>query len=162
MTQRQLFASLLHEQMTKNPAIVVITADLGFGILDKIRADFPDRFWNVGAAEQAAVGIAVGMALSGKIPVVYSITPFLLYRPFEWIRNYLDHENIPVKLVGTGRDKDYLHDGFTHWAEDDLRFMALFNNIACWWPDTIPEETFRFELENMLNDPRPYYLNLKR
>jgi transketolase len=51
--------------------------------------------------------------------VVYSITPFVLYRPFEWIRNYLDHEKIPVKLVGGGRDKDYGYLGFSHWAEED-------------------------------------------
>jgi transketolase C-terminal domain/subunit len=53
------------------------------------------------------IGAATGMAMEGKIPVVYSITPFLLYRPFVFLRNYLHHENIPVKLVGGGRNKDY-------------------------------------------------------
>jgi transketolase C-terminal domain/subunit len=53
------------------------------------------------------MGTAVGMAMEGKIPIVYSITPFAIYRPFELIRNYLSHEQIPVKIVGGGRDKQY-------------------------------------------------------
>jgi len=89
---RPYFAECLHKEMKKNKDIYVLTSDLGYGMWDKIRKDYADRFINVGAAEQALIGISIGLALSGKIPVAYSITSFLLYRPFETIRNYVDYE----------------------------------------------------------------------
>jgi transketolase len=104
------------------------------------------------------VGMAVGLSLSGYVPICYSITPFLLYRPFELIRNYVNHESINVKLVGTGRDRDYSHDGFTHWGEDDLSFMKHFGNIKLYKPNELTETMFH----NFLNTPNPAYLNLKR
>jgi transketolase len=92
---------------------------VGFGVLDHIRNAYPDRFYNVGAAEQLMIGAAIGLANEGYIPVCYSMSSFVLYRPFEMLRNYLNHEGIPVKLLGSGRDKDYDHDGISHWAHDD-------------------------------------------
>ncbi len=104
---RKYFSELLYNEMAVNPDIVLLTGDLGYGLWNKIRLDFKSRFYNVGSSEQLMLGMASGMAMEGKIPIVYSITPFLLYRPFEFIRNYVDHEKLPVKLVGGGRDKDY-------------------------------------------------------
>lgn len=134
-SMRGHFAWYLYDEMVKNGDIYVITADLGHGMWDAIRDDFPDRFINVGAAEQAMMGIAVGLALEGKIPVCYSITTFLLYRPFETIRTYINHEKIPVIMVGGGRDKDYSHDGISHWSEDAEDVLALFENIGEYWPE---------------------------
>ena len=85
---RKHFASLLHEEMSKNKDIYLITGDLGYGLWDKIRDDYPDRFFNVGSSEMAMMGMGIGLAMEGKIPFVYSITPFAIYRPFEMIRNY--------------------------------------------------------------------------
>src|SRR3989344_3555766 len=126
--QRAAFAASLHSQMLKNKNIWVVTGDLGYGMWDRIRDDFPDRYLNVGASEQAMMGIAIGLALEGKIPFTYSITTFLLYRPFETIRNYINYEKIPVKLVGAGRDKNYLHDGISHWPlEEKEKNISKFN-----------------------------------
>ena len=80
---RAVFAKNIHSEMKKNSDIWVIVNDLGYKMWDDVRRDFPERFINTGAAEQSMIGIAVGLALEGKIPVVYSITTFLLYRPFE-------------------------------------------------------------------------------
>lgn len=146
--------------MLTNQNIVLITGDLGYGLWDDIRKDFPDRFHNVGSAEQLMMGVAVGMAMEGKIPVVYSITSFLLYRPFELIRNYLDHEQIPVKLVGGGRNKDYGYLGFSHWAEDDKEIMNCFKNINIHHPadQTELEQDFK----SLISSDEPHYINLKR
>src|SRR5687768_10786753 len=114
--------------MCINEDIFFITADLGYGLADDIRKDFPGRFINTGAAEQAAMGIAVGLAMSGKIPFVYSITPFLLWRAAETIRLYVNRESVPVKMVGCGRDSDYEHDGFSHYAGDDVSLLRGFRN----------------------------------
>ena len=126
---RKQFAEFIHSEMSLNEDIYVLTGDLGYGLWDKIKIDYPDRFINFLSSEQLMLGSACGMALEGKIPVVYSITPFLLYRPFEWIRNYLDHEKIPVKLIGGGRDKDYGYLGFSHWAEEDIDILSNLKNI---------------------------------
>ena len=159
-SQRGCFAYALYNQMVKNKNIWVVTGDLGYHVLDFIKRDFPERFINVGASEQAMVGIGVGLALQNKIPVVYSITTFLLYRPFETIRNYLNHEKIPVKLVGSGRDKNYEHEGFSHWSEEDRKVMKILSNIESHWPDN--NEDLTALVEQMVNSDKPWYLNLKR
>ena len=146
--------------MIINHTIIVLVADLGYGMFDKIKSDFPDRFFNVGAAEQAMLDIAVGLSLSGKIPFCYSITPFLLYRGYETIRNYINHESIKVILVGSGRGKDYDHDGFSHWAEDDEFIMLNFDNIRSVYPNE--KELISVILNELISCNKPYYLNLIR
>ena len=84
---RRHFSELLHKEMSRNKDIILLTGDLGYGLWDKIRLDYSNRFYNVGSSEQLMLGMAAGAAMEGKIPIVYSITPFLLYRPFEFIRN---------------------------------------------------------------------------
>lgn len=158
--QRRVFADELQKQMITNEKIIVLTADLGYKMWDQINNLFPDRFINVGASEQALLAISVGLALENKIPIAFSITPFLLYRPFEIIRNYIDREIIPVKMIASGRDKDYLHDGFSHWAEEDKKILAVFKNIKAYWPENIKE--IPELVEEMINDNNPWYLNLKR
>src|SRR3989344_6223554 len=91
-SMRGWFAYELYKQMIKDKRIWLLVGDLGYKAFDYIKRDFPNRFLNCGASEQAMVGIATGLALDGKVPFVYSITTFLLYRPFETIRNYIDRE----------------------------------------------------------------------
>lgn len=157
---RKQFAQLLHDEMATNPDIYLITGDLGYGLWDKIRDDYPDRFYNVGSSEMAMMGAAIGLAMDGKIPYVYSITPFAIYRPFEMIRNYLDHEKIPVNIIGGGRDKDYGYLGFSHWSHDDKKIMGVFHNVISSWPENENElfDSFRYSLDKQL----PTYINLKR
>ena len=157
---RKQFAELLFQEMAVNEDVYVITGDLGYGLWDKIKDTYPTRFHNVGSSEMAMMGMAVGLAMEGKIPFVYSITPFSIYRPFEMIRNYLDHEKIPVHIVGGGRDKDYGYLGFSHWSEDDRRIMGSFDNIESTWPET--EEELKQSLRYSLTNVGPSYTNLKR
>ena len=146
--------------MAKNKDVFLLTGDLGYGLWDRIRIDYPNRFYNVGSSEQLMMGMAAGLAMDGKIPVVYSITPFLLYRPFETIRNYIDHEKLPVKLIGGGRDKDYGYLGFSHWAEEDKQIMKVFKNIKTIHPRSI--ELMNKDFDWILDKETPVYMNLKR
>jgi len=157
---RKAFIPMLFEEMGKNPDIVIVTGDLGYKQFDQFRIVYQDRFINVGASEQLLLGAGIGLALDGKIPILYSMTPFLLYRPFEFIRNYVDHEKIPVKLCGAGRDKDYDWLGWSHWATDDKDHMSGFKNIKKYWPANgkVMEQQFQ---EFMYNQ-KPCYLNLSR
>ena len=159
-SQRGYFSWYLYDFMEKYKNIILLTADLGFGQFNAIREDFPSQFYNVGASEQAMLDIAVGLAMSNKIPVCYSITPFLIYRPFETIRNYIDRESIPVKLVGGGRDRDYLHDGFSHWSEELPIVLQTFTNIRRFFPSEI--EQIEEITKIMLFNDKPCFLSLRR
>lgn len=157
---RLTFANELYEQMKVNPKIWLLTGDLGFGVLDRIKEDFKDRFINCGVAEQNMIGVACGMAHSGLIPFVYSITPFLICRAFEFIRNDVDYDRANVKLIGTGRDDDYKDLGMSHCMENDDLIMKYFTNIWSFWPETkeeVIEVTKRAAKEN-----HPFYINLSR
>ena len=157
---RREFADRLYQEMATNKDIVVLTGDLGYGLWDRIRLDYSNRFYNVGSSEQLMLGAACGLAMEGKIPVVYSITPFLLYRPFEFIRNYVDHEQVAVKLIGGGRNRDYGYLGFSHWAEEDKKIMKCFNNITTLHPLTTEQMNEQFQ--HILDPELPVYMNLKR
>jgi transketolase len=157
---RNLFGELLAEYIAKDENIWLLTGDLGFGVLNKARQAAPDRAYNVGAAEQLMLGAAVGLAHNKKIPICYSITPFVIFRPYEWLRNYLDHEQTPVKLAGAGRNKEYGHLGFSHWAIDDERALSVFPNIKIYKPADKKELTDIWE-EYLYSD-KPSYLNLSK
>ncbi len=157
---RKRFGELIVEAMRSDDRIWLLTGDLGFYVLDRAREEFPDRFCNVGAAEQLMLGTAVGLAQSGKIPICYSITPFVIFRPYEYLRNYLNHEMCPVKLVGTGRDKEYGHLGFSHWAEDANRALDVFKNIEQYMPNT--QQDLETVWDVWLYSKQPAYLNLLR
>jgi transketolase len=128
---RRTFVKYLESKIEQDPSILLITADLGYGMFDNIKTKYPNNFTNCGASEQLMIGLCIGAAYEGKKPIAYSITPFLLYRPFELLRNYVNKEMLNIKLIGSGRDKDYAHDGFSHWAEEDKDVMLnSFKNIS--------------------------------
>jgi transketolase len=157
---RGYFAFELYKQMKLNPKIWLLTGDLGYAMFDYIREDFPDRFINCGAAEQAMMDIACGLAIEGKIPFVYSITTFLLYRPFETIRTYINHEKLNVKLIASGRDKDYTHDGISHWSEDAKNILTCLPNVRPYWPEDkseVPEI-----MQKVLTSNLPDFISLRR
>lgn len=157
---RRSFFKELYRNMEQNDKIISLTGDLGYGGFDKIISEYPDRFFNCQAAEFSMMGIACGLAFEGKIPVVYSIGTFLIYRPFEIIRTYINYENIPVKLICSGRDKDYEHDGVSHWMNDIKIYLDTFKNIKQYWPNN--EEEMIKILPEMLSNNNPCFLSLKR
>ena len=157
---RRTFQETLLLEMKNDDKIFLLVGDLGYKMWDNHFKEFPDRTINCGASEQAMLDIAVGLAYDGKIPVCYSITPFLIYRPFETIRTYIDYEKLPVKLVGSGRNKDYSHDGVSHWADDIGLYLGQLNNIKQFWPKT------KKDIEKMTHDfiygRSPAFISLAR
>jgi transketolase len=157
---RPKFFQLLFNYMKQYKNIIFLCGDLGFGGADKIKEELPDQFINCGASEFSMVGIACGLAMTGKVPIVYSITNFTLYRPFEMIRNYVNHEKIPVKLIGSGRGKDYEHDGVSHQSEDAHKVLECFPNIEQYWPETTEE--MEKNMKEIIDNDKPCFLSLKR
>ena len=156
---RKLFFDELSRYMHLNSDIWFLTGDLGYSFVEDIQKAFPHRFINCGASEQAMMDMAVGLALKNQIPFVYSITPFLLYRPFEAIRIYLNNEKIPVKLIGVGRKREYQGLGFTHWSLDDKSIMKRMKNIKSHWAT---KKNVRSLVRKAVNDNSPYYINLSK
>lgn len=157
---RRAFAPLLHKQMTLDTDIVLVVFDLGFGLWDQIRIDYPKRFYNLGAAEQGGMDVAIGMALTGKKVFVYSMPTFLIYRPFEVLRTYVNHEKIPLRLIGSGRDADYAHDGISHNFEDTKNILDTLPNITQYWPQS--ELELPLLVEKMASDNTPCFISLRR
>ncbi|MCX6651886.1 MAG: hypothetical protein NT137_00815 [Methanomassiliicoccales archaeon] len=129
---RATFVNCLIERARKDERIFLITPDMGFSVLEKFRDEFPDRFLNVGVAEQNAIGIAAGLALTGKVVYVYSIIPFLTMRCYEHIRLDVAYMNLNVRLVGVGAGLTYGPSGPTHHSIEDIAIMrALPNMTVC-------------------------------
>ena len=126
---RQAFINTLIKLAKKDNRVFLLTGDLGFSVLENFREKFPKRFFNMGVAEQNMIGVAAGLALSGKIVFVYSIVPFLTMRCFEQIRNDLCYQNLNVKLVGTGGGLSYGSLGSTHHALCDIAIMRALPNM---------------------------------
>ena len=112
----------------KDKRIVLLVCDMGFGITDDFKNEFPDRIFNMGIMEQGTIGIAAGMAMSGLVPIVYSIVNFLAFRALEQIRNDVVLQNINVKFIATGVNNYFEFLGPSHTcAEDDKKIMQLIN-----------------------------------
>jgi len=122
---RKAFAETLVELAERDERIVLLTGDLGYTVLEPFAQRFPDRFYNVGVAEQNMVGLATGLAEGGYVPFCYSIATFATLRPYEFVRNGpLAHE-LPVRLVGVGGGFDYGENGLTHYALEDVAVMRV-------------------------------------
>ena len=123
-SQRDAFFDALYE--LNDDRVWVISADCGAPALDRWRKT--DRFINVGIAEQNMVNIAIGLALSGKRPYCYAITPFLTGRAFDQIRQAC-MMNLPITFVGIGAGYSYDDSGPTHHGIDDIGIMRVLPNM---------------------------------
>lgn len=127
---RHAFINTLMELAERDGSICLLTGDAGFTILERFRDRFPDRYYNVGIAEAAMIGLAAGLAMSGKTVFVYSIVPFITMRCFEQVRIDLCYQNLPVKLIGVGQGVTYGTAGATHHAIEDIAIMRALPNMT--------------------------------
>ncbi len=106
----------------------LLVGDMGFGAIDKLKAEFPDRVINCGIMEQGTVGIAAGISMSGLIPICYTIVNFLVYRALEQVRNDVVIQQLNVKFIATGVNDYFSMLGDSHCCgEDDIKLMQLIN-----------------------------------
>lgn len=124
---RKPFVKILKKLMSEDSKVMLLVGDLGFSYFDDFPTLFPDRYINVGIMEQSMMGIAAGLALSGKKPYVYSIANFVTLRPCEQVRNDIAYHNANVKIIGAGGRNFYPGLGFTHNVpmDEDIRVMEL-------------------------------------
>ena len=157
---RQAFINTLVKLAEKNERVYLLTADMGFGLVEPFADKYPDRFINVGVAEQNMIGIAAGLALSGKIPFVYSIGNFPILRCLEQIRNDVCYHNLNVNIVAGSSGLTYGALGSSHHATEDIAVMRSLPNMTVVVPSDRLEASYATEaIENI---DSPCYLRLGR
>lgn len=127
---RKIFGETIVKIAKKDPRIILLTGDVEQE-MDEFKAQFPERFFNLGMCEQSITSMAAGLAIEGLRPVVYSITPFVLERPFEQVKIDIDEQNLPVLLIGYS---DYPTHGPTHRPLNPERLSTVFKNIQSYFP----------------------------
>lgn len=155
---RKTFIAELIKLAENDDRHVLLTGDLGFMVLEPFIERFPDRFFNVGVAEQNMVGIATGLAEAGFIPWVYSIVSFAALRPYEFIRNGPVVHQLPVRVVAVGGGFEYGHAGVTHHGLEDVGVMRTNPNLNVYAPaDAAQTAAMMGHIATM---PAPIYLRL--
>ena len=157
---RDTFVRVLADEMAQDPNIVLLIGDLGFGVMKPIWERFPDRIINAGIAEQSMVGVAAGLAATGKTVLVYSIGNFPVMRPLEQIRNDCAYHNANVKIVCVGGGFVYGSLGMSHHATEDLAVMRALPGVRVFAPGD-PAETGAVTRE-IIHTPGTCYLRLGR
>jgi transketolase len=131
---RSVFLDKLYDQMEIDETIFFLTADMGINLVEKFEEKYPNRFLNVGIAEQNLIGVASGLAESGMRPFVYTISNFLVHRCFEQIRNDIVIHNLPVVLVGTSTGYDNGALGPTHHMLEDWGVISNLPKMKIYAP----------------------------
>lgn len=157
---RDAFVRALAEEMERNDRIVLMTGDLGFGVLRPLWERFPERMINAGIAEQGMLSMAAGLAATGRRVVVYSIGNFPTLRPLEQIRNDCAYHGADVKIVCVGGGFVYGSLGMSHHATEDISIMRAIPEITCYTPGD-PAET-ECVTRDMMNRDGTCYLRLGR
>ena len=139
---RRAFGKTIVRLGEKDKRIVVLHGDV-YQEMDEFQRRFPDRIYNMGICEQSLLSVAAGMACEGLKPIVYSLTPFLIERPFEQLKIDIDEQNLPVILVG---NSDYPTHGPTHRALNPEGLIGLLKNVHGFFPRN------QFETEKAMLD----------
>lgn len=157
---RNMFADAFYEAGKRDERLAIVVADISpAGSIERFRKDFPERFINTGVAEQIMIGICAGMALRGLRPFAYTIATFTLYRPFEFVRDDLCYQNLPVTIVGIGGGVTYSTLGGTHHAQEDVAIATALPNMRVIAPCD-PAETRAATEWCAAQEDGPVYLRL--
>lgn len=144
----------------KNKDVFLATGDAGFVVLDEFKKSFPDRFLNLGIAEQNMISFSAGLALVGYKVFLYNIIPFLLYRCYEQVRNDICYQCLPVTLVGTGSGVTYAPAGVTHYSVEDIAIARTLPNLVILSPsDAIQAERC---IEYAFKSKKPVYIRVAK
>lgn len=157
---RDAFIEALTELATEDRRIMLLTGDLGFGVLRRYQELLPDQYLNVGVAEQNLAALATGMALEGRIVFTYSIGNFPTLRCLEQLRNDACYHEANVKVVSIGGGFSYGALGPSHHATEDLAILRALPNMTVVAPADCRET--RAAAKELVRRPGPALLRLDR
>lgn len=157
---KKQFFEFLSSLARSDERIFLLVGDIGYGAIEPFVREFPDRFLNVGVAEQNMATIAAGLAKKGFRPFIYSIANFPLLRAFEQVRNDIVHEGLPVTIVSIGTGFDYGNLGYSHHAVDDVAPALALSGLEILCP--MDEFELRLAVRAIMDNPQPTYLRLTK
>lgn len=138
----------------------LLVCDMGFGVIDNLKKEFPERIINCGIMEQGTVGIAAGMSISGLIPVVYSIVNFLAFRALEQVRNDVILQGLNVKFIATGVNDYFKFLGPSHCCgTDDKKIMELIK-MKVYDPYENQDVDFNLMVQEWITGTKPAYIRV--
>ena len=155
---RNTFIGELLRQAKSDESILLLTGDLGYGVVDIFQRELPDQFINFGINEQSMMGAAAGLAASGYKPFVYSIGNFPTFRCLEQVRNDVAYMNLNVTIVALGAGFSYGTAGYSHHLIEDLGALTGLPNIKTYSPADSPET--KSVLKAILENQNPKYVRL--
>jgi transketolase len=157
---RNNFINTVLDACSQRDDIFIISGDAGLGVFDDFKEKYPERFLNLGVAEQNTISFAAGLAISGKKVFVYNIIPFVLYRCYEQVRNDICYQRLPVTLVGIGSGVTYAPMGMTHYSVEDVGLARTLPNLTVFSPSD-PVEA-RAAAHFALDAEKPVYVRLAK
>lgn len=155
---RKEFSRLMLEIGEKDKKLVVLVGDIGVFGLRNFWQKYPDRFYNIGISEQSIVGIAAGLSMTGLIPVIHSIAPFVTERCFEQVKNDFCYQNIGGNIISVGSAFDYAGLGCTHHTYSDIGLFRSLPNTEIIYPASSKELEILFK--QTYNDGKLTYFRL--
>jgi len=153
---RRAFKRALDHMVYLDGSLVLLTGDVEQEMMD-FKRNHSEKFYNLGLTEQSIISISAGMALEGLRPIVYSITPFLMERPFEQVKIDIDEQNLPVILIGYA---DYPTHGPTHRPLNIEVLCSTFKNIDSHFPRNY-DEAYE-SIINVWKSKKPGFISLRR
>jgi transketolase len=157
-TMRAQMGATLQDLMDTDPRLAIVLADISHGYFERAAAAYPERVIKVGIMEQTAVSLAAGFAIEGFIPVVHSITPFIVERPFEQIKDDFCYQRLGGNIISTGASYDYGTDGMTHYGMGDVPILRTLPGMEVVVPGTASE--FDALFREAYADGAPTYFRL--
>jgi transketolase len=127
---RNAFMDAIIAACQEREDIFVVSGDAGLGVFDEFKQVRPDRFLNLGVAEQNTISFAAGLSMTGHKVIVYNIIPFLLYRCYEQVRNDICYQELPVVMAGIGCGLTYAPQGMTHYSVEDIGIARTMPNLT--------------------------------
>lgn len=156
LVSKQEVMKELYDYFKKDEKMTLLAGDMGFAVLDAYFLNHPNRAFNTGINEQATVGMASGMAMTGLKPIIYSQIPFITMRAFEQLRYDVNEHNLNIKVVGVGADNYFAPLGRSHCMDsDDIDLISLLKNILILSPTL---ETIKDDVKKMLEYDGPVYM----
>lgn len=155
---RDTYLNMLYDLAEKDSDVVSLVSDNGLIVYDDFRRDFPERYYNFGIAEENMVAAAAGMASCGKIPFAYTISAFIAYRAYEFLRNDVCFQNQNVKLIGIGSGMTYSTLGPSHHTTEDIALLRSLPNLTVFSPATKAE--VRWMMQEAYQIKGPVYIRL--
>lgn len=158
---RNELINLINKTLKNKKNSYFLTADLGYSVLENLQKDLKKRFINVGISENNMLLLAVGLSeINKNLVYAYSISPFLILRPAEIIRNYISNESRNIRLIGVGSGVSYSNMGKSHHSLDDINYIYSLKNILILNPANLEELNYLYKF--FLNYSGPLYFRINK